>query len=121
VAAAPRWAEIWDVDFGLPIGHEQGKHRPALVVSSDWFNRTRAELVVVCPLSTTLRALGTHLRIDPPEGGLDSPSDVMVEHIRSVALDRLIGQAPRGTVSDAVMDDVLKRLKVLVLMGRRGG
>ena len=119
--ASPRWAEIWNVDFGVPIGHEQGKRRPALVVSSDWFNRTRAERVVLCPLSTTIRPIGTHVRIDPPEGGVDRPSDIMVEHVRSVALDRLTGPAPKGAVSDEVMDDVLKRLKVLVLLGRRSG
>lgn len=45
----------------------------------------------------------------------------MVELVRSVALDRLTGPAPRGAVSDDVMDDVLKRLKVLVLLGRRSG
>ncbi len=32
---APRWGEVWDVDFGFPIGHEQDLKRPALVVSSE--------------------------------------------------------------------------------------
>jgi mRNA interferase MazF len=118
--AVPRWGEIWEVDFGVPIGHEQGKRRPALVVSSDWFNRTRAELVVVCPLSTRLHEVGTHVRVDPPEGGLDTSSDVMIEHLRSVASERLVSDTPRGTLEAVTMEDVVKRLKVLMLLGRRG-
>lgn len=115
---APRWGEVWDADFGVPVGHEQGRRRPTLVVSSDWFNRTRAGLVVVCPLSTTIRELGTHVRVEPPEGGLETPSDVMIEHLRAVSAERLVGGA-RGEVSEATMEDVVKRLKVLLFLGRK--
>ena len=114
----PQWAEVWDVDFGQPKGHEQGAQRPALVVSADWFNGTRAELHVVTPLSSRNQALGTHLTIHPPEGGLDVPSDVMCEHIRSVSADRFIRK--RGVLKDQTMDEVMKRLKVLLLLGRKG-
>lgn len=115
---APQWAEVWNVDFGQPKGHEQGARRPALVVSSDWFNRTKAELHVVAPLSSRTQALGTHLTIQPPEGGLEVPSDVMCEHIRSVSADRFISR--RGQLTDETMDEVMKRLKVLLLLGRKG-
>jgi mRNA interferase MazF len=115
----PRWGEVWTVDLGEPIGHEQGRQRPAVVVSSDWFNETRAELHVVLPLSTKLRQLGTHLLIDPPEGGLDEPSDVMCEHIRAVSRERLL--ARRGKLDEATMVEVLKRLKVLLLLGPQRG
>jgi mRNA interferase MazF len=113
----PRWSEVWDVDFGAPLGHEQGKRRPALVVSADWFNETRAELVIVAPLSSTIRPLGTHVRLDPPEGGVDAASDIMCEHIRSVSLDRLVVR--RARVRERTMDEVLKRIKVLLLLGSR--
>lgn len=112
---SPRWGEIWDVDFGVPLGHEQGKRRPALVVSSDWFNESRAELTIVVPLSKTIRSLGTHVRIDPPEGGVDVPSDIMCEHVRSISHARFDEQ--RGRVNPTTMDDVVKRLKVLFLLG----
>jgi mRNA interferase MazF len=114
---SPRWGEIWNVDFGVPLGHEQGKSRPALVVSSDWFNDSRAELLVVLPLSTTIRDLGMHYRVDPPEGGIDRPSDIMCEHVRSVSLVRF--GSKRGEVTKGTMEEVLKRLKVLLLLGAR--
>ena len=116
--ADARWGEVWNVDFGVPKGHEQGAERPAVVVSSDWFNKTKAELHVVVPLSSKIRAIGTHFRIDPPEGGLDVPSDAMCEHIRSVSADRFASK--RGALDVKTMDELVKRLKVLLLMGSKG-
>jgi mRNA interferase MazF len=114
---SPKWSEVWDVDFGTPVGHEQAKQRPALVVSSDWFNETRAELHVVVPFSTSLRALGTHYQIDPPEGGLDAPSMALCEQVRAVSAERFATQ--RGKVEPQTMDEIMKRLKVLFFMGSR--
>jgi mRNA interferase MazF len=116
--ADPRWGEVWNVDFGVPKGHEQGAERPAVVVSSDWFNKTKAELHVVVPFSKTIRAIGTHFKVDPPEGGLDVPSDAMCEHIRSVSADRFASK--RGALEGETMDELVKRLKVLLLMGQKG-
>lgn len=110
---SPRWAEVWDVDFGVPLGHEQGKKRPAVVVSANWFNETRAELHLVVPISSTLRGIGTHYRIDPPSGGLDAPSEAMCEHLRSVAADRFVSK--RGSLSREQMDELAKRIKLLIL------
>jgi len=116
--AEPRWGEVWDVDFGVPKGHEQGAQRPAVVVSSDWFNKTKADLHVVVPFSKTLRQIGTHLRVESPEGGLDVASDAMSEHIRSVSADRFTQR--RGHLRPETMDQLMKRLKVLLLMGSKG-
>ncbi|MDQ3421847.1 MAG: type II toxin-antitoxin system PemK/MazF family toxin, partial [Actinomycetota bacterium] len=43
--------EIWLVDFGTPIGHEQGYRRPAMIVSADRMNTSKAGLVIVVPLT----------------------------------------------------------------------
>jgi mRNA interferase MazF len=116
--AEPRWGEVWDVDFGVPKGHEQGAQRPAVVVSSDWFNKTRAELHVVVPFSKKIRQIGTHLQVEPPEGGLEITSDAMSEHIRSVSADRF--DQKRGDLDPRTMEELMKRLKVLLLMGPKG-
>jgi mRNA interferase MazF len=79
-----------------------------LVVSHDVFNRGPAELVVVLPLTSRLRKIRSHIRVDPPEGGLRSPSAVMCEAIRSVSKERLskrFGRLDEGTMDD--VDDVL--------------
>ena len=116
--AEPRWSEVWNVDFGVSKGHEQGAQRPAVVVSSDWFNKTRAELHVVVPFSKAIRQIGTHLKVEAPEGGLEVTSDAMSEHIRSVSADRFLQK--RGNLDPKTMEELMKRLKVLLLMGPKG-
>jgi mRNA interferase MazF len=112
--SAPRWSEVWDVDFGNPVGHEQGNQRPAVVVSADWFNATRAELHLVVPISKTLRGnIGTHYRINAPDGGLDVDSEAMSEHLRSVSEKRFIKK--RGELDRSQMDEITKRIKLLIL------
>jgi mRNA interferase MazF len=111
--STPQWGEVWDVDFGNPVGHEQGKQRPAVVVTANWFNQTRAELHFVVPISSTIRAIGTHYRIDAPSGGLDIDSEAMCEHLRSVSRNRFVRK--RGDLERSQMDEIAKRIKLLIL------
>ncbi len=111
--STPQWGEVWDVDFGNPVGHEQGKQRPAVVVTANWFNQTRAELHFVVPISSTIRGIGTHYRIDAPSGGLDIDSEAMCEHLRSVSRNRFVRK--RGDLERPQMDEIAKRIKLLIL------
>ena len=43
--------EVWWIDFGEPVGSEPAYLRPALVVSSDRFNRSRIATVVVSAIT----------------------------------------------------------------------
>ncbi len=43
----PRRGELWLMDFGELLGHEQGWRRTALVVSSDEWNRHATTVTVV--------------------------------------------------------------------------
>jgi mRNA interferase MazF len=56
--------EIWLVDFGEPMGHEQGYRWPAVVVSSNRMNASRAGLVIVVPITSRKRGLPSHVEID---------------------------------------------------------
>lgn len=42
-----RRGEVWLLDLGAPISHEQGRQRSALVVSSDEWNR-QAQVLTFC-------------------------------------------------------------------------
>ena len=44
------------MDFGEPLGSEPGYRRPALVVSSDRFNRSRIATVIVSAITGDLPA-----------------------------------------------------------------
>jgi mRNA interferase MazF len=85
-----RRGEIWLIDLGEPIGHEQGWRRPALVVSSDHWNR-HAATVTVLPLTRTQHGLPTRVEIEPDDtNGLDTTSYARCEDIRSISERRLV-------------------------------
>jgi mRNA interferase MazF len=108
---APRRGDIWWLDFDPTTGREQGGRQPALVLSADRFNASRRGLVVVAPLTTTLRGFAWHVEIEPPEGGLRQRSAVMVEQVRSVSVARLAGRL--GAVEPATVARVATRLRLL--------
>lgn len=100
------------MDLNPTRGHEQAGRRPVLVVSEDLFNRGPAGLVIVLPMTSTLRNVPSHVPIDPPEGGVKHPSAVLCEAVRSVSVERLIvrwGAAGRRTM--AAVED---RLRILL-------
>jgi mRNA interferase MazF len=85
----PRRGEVWLVDLNPIAGHEQGGRRPALVLSVDTFNASRAELVTVLRITSRARALRSRVAVQPPEGGLSSPSYIIAEQVRTISTRRL--------------------------------
>ena len=104
--------EIWLADLNPVRGHEQAGRRPVLIVSVGAFNQSRADLVVVIPITSTLRSIPFHVVVQPPEGGLTNPSALLCEAVRSISKDRLVTRW--GTVSPASMSQVEDRLRILL-------
>jgi mRNA interferase MazF len=108
----PSFGELWYVDFGESVGHEQSYRWPALVVSDDPFNRSRYGLHVVVPLTKQEKRFPTHVPIRPPDANLAVVSYVKCEDIRSVSLDRFGRYV--GAVSTPVLQVVQHRLRILL-------
>lgn len=108
---APSYRDVWFADFGVPIGHEQGGRRPALVVSADQFNHGPIGLVIVVPLTTTDRGVALHVAVNPPEGGVRERSFAMCEQLRALSRDRLV--EPWGRARCATLHEVVLRLRLL--------
>ena len=70
---------IW-LDFEPAKGREIGKYRPALVLSSEDYNR-RTGLLICCPISTSIRGGVTEL----PISNLDQPSVVAANLVQTLA------------------------------------
>jgi|APTNR8051073442_1049403.scaffolds.fasta_scaffold107689_2 mRNA interferase MazF len=104
--------DVWLADLSPVRGHEQAGRRPVLVVSVDPFNQSRADLVVVIPITSTLRSIPFHVVVQPPEGGLTNPSALLCEAVRSISKDRLITRW--GSVLPATMAKVEDRLRMLM-------
>ena len=110
--SGPARGEIWYAQFNPIVGREQGGERPCLVVSDDRFNQSRAELVVVLPITRTERGIISHIRVAPPEGGLTDVSFIKCEDIRSISRQRL--RTRWGKVSTPVLTAVEDRLRILL-------
>lgn len=103
-ALAPRAGEVWFVDFDPRVGREQGGVRPALVISSDYFNRAPNGLHYLAPITSRDRDLRYHIRVSPPEGGLTKPSVIMCDQAKSQSVFRLLEK--RGDVSAETLERV---------------
>ena len=108
---APARGDVWHVDPDPVRGHEQGRSRPAVIVSADEFNVGPSALVIVCLMTTTDRRIRSHVKIDPPEGGLRRPSFVQCEQVRTISTERLISRF--GTLSPVSMAAIDDRLRIL--------
>ncbi len=109
-----RRAEIWLLDLGEPLGREQGWQRPALVVSSDEWNR-HAQTMTVLPLTRTSHGLPTRIEIEPDTGnGLDEISYARCEDFRSVS-ERLMRRL--GSVDAMVMSAIARTIKTFLELG----
>lgn len=113
-AIAPSRGEIWHARFDPVLGHEQGGERPCLIISDNRFNQSRANLVIVAPITRTGRGIASHVRIEPPEGGLKAVSFAMCEGVRSIAKQRL--QTRWGVVAAKTMASVEDRLRILMTL-----
>jgi mRNA interferase MazF len=108
----PSRGEIWRADLEPVQGHEQGRVRPALVVSNDVLNRSASDMVTIVPITTKARPVRTFLRVNPQEGGLTQVSFIICDQIRTISRNRLSKRL--GMVSPEVMAEVEERLRFLL-------
>jgi len=93
----PHQGDIWLFDPDQVKGNEIGKKvRPALIVSCNSLNMGPAELVIVVPITSKDKGIPSHIRIEPPNGGVKVASFAMCEQIRAISKERLVKKL--GTV-----------------------
>jgi mRNA interferase MazF len=103
--------QVWFVDFDVVRGREQGKDRPALVVSSRFhLDLTMRHLICVLPLTSVERRGWVH-RVHVAAGG----GWVITEQIRTVSAQRFRRYAPNITLSVDELNDVRHVLAQMLL------
>ncbi|HEX3650676.1 MAG TPA: type II toxin-antitoxin system PemK/MazF family toxin [Pseudonocardiaceae bacterium] len=104
--------QVWWVDLEPVAGREQGRDRPAIVVSSAFHLRlVRGQLLSVLPLTTVERAGWLHrVRITLPGRG---SSWVITEQLRTLSATRLTGAEPIGRLT---VDQIAQVRAVLAKM-----
>ena len=107
----PKRGDVIRVRLDPTEGSEQGGERPALVISPDIIN-AHSHLIIIAAITSkkTEYIYAFETLIEPPEGGLDVRSKVMLTQLRSIDKSRICGYY--GTVSQTIMDDVENALKI---------
>jgi mRNA interferase MazF len=108
----PRRGDVWLVDFGVPVGREQGYRRSAVVVSSDMLNSGPGGLTIVVPITTVHRGLPLHVEVEPGGSGLDEVSYAKCEDVKSVSVERLAYRF--GAASPEALDRIRHVLRYLL-------
>ena len=89
--SSPLQGEVWLFDPDPVKGNEIGKKvRPALVVSNNLMNKGASGLIIVVPITSKDKKIPSHIRIDPPEGGVIVPSFAVCEQVRSISKNRFV-------------------------------
>ena len=104
------------VDFGIPRGSEPAKRRPAVVVQSDDFNRSRINTVVVVPLTsnTGLALIPGNVFLPAVATGLDRDSVANVSQVTTASREYL--EHPLATLPSDSMGEIEKGLRLLLAL-----
>jgi mRNA interferase MazF len=107
----PRRGEVYLVTFDPTVGSEIQRTRPALVLQNDIANRHSPITIVAAITSQFEESLyPTEVLIQPPEGGLTTPSVALLNQIRSIDRRRLVRRL--GRVSAATMERVNRAIQL---------
>jgi len=99
---------IW-LDFDPRVGHEQIRHRPALVVSPESYNKVTG-LALVCPITSKIKKFPFEVEIP---AGLKPTGAVLSDHLKSV--DWTVRRAEFiDTAPASVLEEVLAKLSALI-------
>ena len=104
--------EVFLVDFGEPVGHEQGYRRPAVVISPLLFNGMMSGIAMVVPVTTKDRGKACHVRLDYTAAGLERPSLARCEDLRNVSQQRLKRFLGKVTADD--LHEIREMVRVLL-------
>lgn len=105
--------DIFYADLEPVIGSEQGGVRPVLVIQNDIGNR-HSPTVIVAAITSRIkhRRQPTHVNLNGRQCGLHSDSTIMLEQLRTLDKQRLLGYV--GSVGKVKMDEVDKALEISV-------
>ena len=97
---------VW-LQFDPQAGHEQGGHRPALVLSPSRYNALRG-MMICCPMTSSIKGYVFEVVVSQ-----SPPSVVLADQIKNVDW-RARGAVRKGAVSPVVLADVQARIKALL-------
>lgn len=85
--------EIWFADLNPTRGSEIAKCRPVLIVSNDANNRAASTLTILPLTSNVTRVYPFEVLLTAIESGLPKDSKIQAQQIRTIAKERIVGDA----------------------------
>ena len=76
----PKQGDIVFIDLNPTIGHEQKGKRPAIILSTNTFNKY-TKMAIVCPITSNIKEYPTHLVLKESK---KVSGAVLLEHVRSI-------------------------------------
>jgi mRNA interferase MazF len=113
VSRLVRPGQVWLVDLGVPVGSEPSGRRPAVVVGSTLYCSFPIGMALVAPCTSVDRGLPHHVAIDWQAAGLDRPTWVRTEDIRSVSERRLVRRGPLGHLTAPDLAEVRQFIRLM--------
>ena len=105
--------DIFYADLEPVRGSEQGGIRPVLIIQNDIGNR-HSPTVIVAAITSRIKhhRLPTHVNLNGRQCGLHNESTIMLEQLRTLDKQRLLGYA--GTVGKSKMREVNTALEISI-------
>ncbi|MBX2899362.1 MAG: type II toxin-antitoxin system PemK/MazF family toxin [Cyclobacteriaceae bacterium] len=101
-------AEIWYADLNPVKGSEQAGMRPVVIVSGNMLNQLLPVCIVI-PLTTKIKRYKGNPIITPTkQNGLQTESELLVFHVRSISKDRLVRKV--GSIESDELERALSTL-----------
>ncbi|MBN2213462.1 MAG: type II toxin-antitoxin system PemK/MazF family toxin [Bacteroidales bacterium] len=104
---------MWKADLNPAKGSEEGGFRPVVILSGNLLNRY-LPIVIAAPLTTKIKKYKGNPLIKPSgSNGLDRESELLVFHIRSISIDRLVKKMGSINLSELnlaikILNDIIK-------------
>jgi len=99
---------IW-INFDPQAGREQGRLRPALVLSSIIYNEP-AGLLIACPITSKIKGFPFEVKISE---GLNVEGVILTDHIKSMDW-KVRGSSFICKLPDDVMEEVLMKIYSII-------
>jgi len=109
----PKRGSVYLVSFDLTVGAEIKKTRPATIISNDVANQY-SPIVIVAAITGRGEAKFDEVLVKPPEGGLNKPSVIQPNQIRSIDKKRLVKKL--GELSEETINDLNTALQITLAL-----
>lgn len=108
----PKRGEIFVANLNPSFGREIHKKRPVLVISNNILNQILPTVIIIPFSSIVPRFIGPDIVKIKSQKGLDKPSAIIINQLRSIDKERLVKKV--GKLSKTNLEEVKDAIKIVL-------